>query len=72
MKTTSLVPLFEIYGRDEEGKMVVEKICSKDIIRDDVEGFQVYVIRSMGSGKDYSCKFVYNYERMKTQFELQS
>ncbi|KAJ9559159.1 hypothetical protein OSB04_013773 [Centaurea solstitialis] len=72
-ETTSLVPVFEIYGRDEEVNTVVEKICSKDIIRDGVEGVQVYVVWGMGGmGKTTLAQSIYNHERVKAHFELRA
>ncbi|KAJ9559300.1 hypothetical protein OSB04_013914 [Centaurea solstitialis] len=72
-ETTSLVPVFEIYGRDEEMKTVVEKICSKDTIGDDAEGVRVYAIWAMGGmGKTTLAQLVYNHERVIAHFELRA
>ncbi|KAJ9559299.1 hypothetical protein OSB04_013913 [Centaurea solstitialis] len=72
-ETTSLVPVLEIYGRDEEVKTVVEKICSKDTNRDDIEGVRVYALWGMGGmGKTTLAQLVYNHERVKAHFELRA
>ncbi|KAJ9559295.1 hypothetical protein OSB04_013909 [Centaurea solstitialis] len=72
-ETTSLVPVFEIYGRDEEVNTVVEKICSKDTIGDGVEGVQVYVVWGLGGmGKTTLAQSIYNHERVKAHFKLQA
>ncbi|KAJ9559304.1 hypothetical protein OSB04_013918 [Centaurea solstitialis] len=72
-ETTSLEPAFEIYGRDEEVKMVVEKICSEHIIREDIGRVRVYAIWGMGGmGKTTLAQLVYNHERVKKHFDLQS
>ncbi|KAJ9559296.1 hypothetical protein OSB04_013910 [Centaurea solstitialis] len=73
METSSLIPTSTIYGRDEEVKTVVEKICSEDIIRHDTKEVRVYAIWGMGGlGKTTLAQLVYNHDRVKTHFELQS
>ncbi|KAJ9545760.1 hypothetical protein OSB04_025467 [Centaurea solstitialis] len=73
METSSLMPTSTIYGRDEEVKTVVEKICSEDIIGHDSQEVQVYAIWGMGGlGKTTLAQLVYNHERVKKHFELQS
>ncbi|KAJ9559306.1 hypothetical protein OSB04_013920 [Centaurea solstitialis] len=72
-ETTSLVPVFEIYGRDEEVMTVVENICSKDTIGDDIEGVRVYAVWGMGGmGKTTLAQLIYNHERVKAHFELRA
>ncbi|KAJ9559302.1 hypothetical protein OSB04_013916 [Centaurea solstitialis] len=72
-ETTSLVPVFEIYERDEEVMTVVEKLCSEDIIGDDIEGVWVYAIWGMGGmGKTTLAQLIYNHERVKAHFELRA
>ncbi|PWA58044.1 Disease resistance protein [Artemisia annua] len=68
-ETTSLMPLVEIYGRDEEKKMIVDKICNQDIgITHDV---RVYAIWGMGGiGKTTLAQYVYNHETVQTHFEF--
>ncbi|KAJ9559294.1 hypothetical protein OSB04_013908 [Centaurea solstitialis] len=73
METSSLMPTSMIYGRDEEVKTVVEKICSEDIITHDTKEVRVYAIWGMGGlGKTTLAQLVYNHDRVKTHFELQS
>ncbi|KAJ9559305.1 hypothetical protein OSB04_013919 [Centaurea solstitialis] len=73
METSSLMPISTIYGRDEEVKMVVEKICSENIIMHDTKEVRVYAIWGMGGlGKTTLAQLVYNHDRVKTHFELQS
>ncbi|KAJ9559303.1 hypothetical protein OSB04_013917 [Centaurea solstitialis] len=73
METSSLMPTSTIYGRDEEVKTVVKKICSEDISRHDPKEVRVYAIWGMGGlGKTTLAQLVYNHDRVKTHFELQS
>ncbi|PWA39052.1 Disease resistance protein [Artemisia annua] len=68
-ETTSLMPLVEIYGRDEEKKMIVDKICNQDIgITHDV---RVYAIWGMGGiGKTTLAQYVYNHKTVQKHFEF--
>ncbi|PWA71460.1 NB-ARC domains-containing protein [Artemisia annua] len=72
-ETSSLVNLSKIYGRDEEKKMIVDKICNqeKGIRHDDVDDVRVYAIWGMGGiGKTTLAQYVYNHEMVKMCFEL--
>ncbi|GJS16552.1 disease resistance protein [Tanacetum coccineum] len=71
-RETSSLDLSKIYGRDEEKKVIVDKICNQDIgIRRDDDDVRVYAIRGMGGiGKTTLAQYVYNHEAVKTHFEL--
>ncbi|PWA92870.1 Disease resistance protein [Artemisia annua] len=71
-ETSSLVNLSKIYGRDEEKKMIVDKVCNQEIgIRQDVDDVRVYAIWGMGGiGKTTLAQLVYNHEMVKRNFEL--
>ncbi|PWA63680.1 Disease resistance protein [Artemisia annua] len=71
-ETSSLVNLSKIYGRDEEKKTIVDKICNSDIgIRRDIDDVRVYAIWGMGGiGKTTLAQYVYNHETVKTHFDL--
>ncbi|PWA52538.1 Disease resistance protein [Artemisia annua] len=63
---SSLMPLVEIYGRDEEKRMIVDKIS-----RHDVDDVRVYAIWGMGGiGKTTLAQLVYNDEMVETHFDL--
>ncbi|KAK4426587.1 putative disease resistance protein RGA1 [Sesamum alatum] len=65
-QTSSLVNELEIYGRDEEKEMIVEKML--DRMRDELS---VYAIWGMGGlGKTTLAQMIYNDERMVRCFEL--
>ncbi|GKA14269.1 disease resistance protein [Tanacetum coccineum] len=71
-ETSSLVNLSKIYGRDEEKKMIVDRICNQDIgITHDDNDVRVYAIWGMGGiGKTTLAQYAYNHEMVKISFEL--
>ncbi|PWA79126.1 Disease resistance protein [Artemisia annua] len=62
----------KIYRRDEEKKMIVDKICNQDIgITHDDDDVQVYAIWGMGGiGKTTLAQYVYNHETVDKFFGL--
>ncbi|PWA67368.1 Disease resistance protein [Artemisia annua] len=69
-ETSSLMS--KICGRDEEKKMIVDKICNPyiGITRND-DDVRVYAIWGMGGiGKTTLAQYVFNHEMVKTHFEL--
>ncbi|KAJ0735486.1 putative virus X resistance protein-like, coiled-coil [Helianthus annuus] len=60
-----------IFGRNEEMEMVVEKICNKDIGTYENSEIRVYGIWGMGGlGKTTLAQLVYNHETVNQNFEL--
>ncbi|KAK4410145.1 putative disease resistance protein RGA3 [Sesamum angolense] len=66
--TSSLVNELEIYGRDEEKEMIMEKMLDNMREQDDLS---IYAIWGMGGlGKTTLAQMIYNDERMERHFEL--
>ncbi|KAL0424039.1 UNVERIFIED_CONTAM: putative disease resistance protein RGA1 [Sesamum radiatum] len=66
--TSSLVNELEIYGRDEEKEMIMEKMLDNTREQDDLS---IYAIWGMGGlGKTTLAQMIYNDERMERHFEL--
>ncbi|KAL0431360.1 UNVERIFIED_CONTAM: putative disease resistance protein RGA1 [Sesamum radiatum] len=67
--TSSLVNELEIYGRDEEKEMIMEKMLDNMREQDDLS---IYAIWGMGGlGKTTLAQMIYNDERMQRRFDLQ-